>query len=180
MKCCAQESSSTRQVWVSLISMTLLLGPVCVAHSSMGKMLREQDPRFRTHTFYYACMRRLCDAVLLENVPGYRVEVAQSHLGPEWETRHAIIDPRIFGVPCARTRLYIIAWKRSKLEWRQGADMSEIIDILARRVVTCAKACWWMDLPKSQLTKAQAESVTVSKYSRAVGKSSRVPKDWEV
>ena len=125
--------------------------------SAMGKNLKEQDPRFQTHTAYYNSMSQLCDALLIENVPGYDPEVARRHLGAAWNTQHCVLDPRVFGVPCARTRIYILAWRKSKLEWRNEIKIEDVVDAVARKVVATAGACFWQRLPESTLTEAQAQ-----------------------
>lgn len=120
----------------------------------MGKRLGTNDIAFKTHESYYANMSALCDVMLIENVPDYKVDIIQGELGEGWQLKGAVIDPRIFGVPCSRTRLYCIAFNKARATWRPDIVISEVIDALAAKMVSSAKSCFWMDLPRAKLTAA--------------------------
>lgn len=122
----------------------------------MGKRRGVNDVAFKTHEAYYDGVRDEFNALLIENVPNYQISLVQQRLGPKWQTKHAVIDPRNFGIPCARSRLYVLAWRRDSVRWRQDVDLAEALDILSARTVAGAAACFWKnDLPPSSLTPAQ-------------------------
>ena len=84
----------------------------------MGRQTGEDDPRFATHENFYESMKRIHEIMLIENVPEYKVSIAVKHLGSAWELESTVIDPRHFGVPASRARLYILAWRRDKVKRR--------------------------------------------------------------
>ena len=85
----------------------------------------------------------------------YDIEIISKNLGPSFEVRAVRIDPRIFGVPAARARLYALAINKEKVQWAPGFDLLEFIDILTSRVVMSVHSYWWMDLPQSNLSEAE-------------------------
>ena len=121
----------------------------------MGPGEKQNHESYKTHQAYFENIRSGFDVALIENVPQYSETIVKTELGDEWDTTSLVIDPRIFGVPCARTRLYVIAWRKGKVSWRGGVDVLDILDTLAARVTTSAKSCFWMDLPSSSLTPSQ-------------------------
>lgn len=120
----------------------------------MGSKRGTADARYVTHTSYYQ-NKDLFDALLVENVPEYRVEVIKSELGDKWLTKHCILDPRVFGVAAARTRLYCIAYHSERVTWREDVVLEEVIDQLTSSVVATAGSFYWDTLPASILTPNQ-------------------------
>ena len=121
----------------------------------MGLMRGQSDPAFVTHEAYYEHVKKHCDAVLIENVVGYQPSIIRSKLGNEFEVRSTTLDPRCFGIPAARTRLYAICWRKAKVIWRSDVDMNSILDILSSQVGGTYNIFWWKNLPPSSLTPAQ-------------------------
>ena len=81
----------------------------------MGEKKGVECPQFQTHEDYYEEVPDMADVLVLENVPEYETSLVQKKLGPEWDTKGCTIDPRIFGLPVARARIYLIAWKNKKV-----------------------------------------------------------------
>lgn len=64
-------------------------------------------------------MKRISDVMLIENVPEYEKHIIASELGNTWDLdMSAVIDPRIFGIPAARPRLYVLAFNKDKVQPR--------------------------------------------------------------
>ena len=84
----------------------------------MGCQLGLDDPRFLTHRSYYEQMEQIHNILLVENVPEYGSDIPCSELGPSWITEDEVVDPRNFGVPCARARRYFLAWNTDKVKCR--------------------------------------------------------------
>ena len=122
----------------------------------MGKGRRTSDPVFRTHSAYYGAMERMADCLLIENVPEYNQSVVEERLGSEWEVRGVVFDPRVLGLPAARSRRYLYALKKSRVRWNSDIKLEDVIDALTSSVVRDAGMWWWDDLPRSSLTAAQA------------------------
>lgn len=76
-------------------------------------------------------------------------------LGDEWKIVTAVLDPRALGVPASRSRIYAIAWRSSKVQWRPEVHLETVIEALTSRLVADASVFYWMDAPKSTLTPAQ-------------------------
>ena len=81
----------------------------------MGEMKGVECPQFQTHEDYYEQAPFMAAVLVLECVPEYQESLVQKKLGPEWDTKGCTIDPRIFGLPVARARIYLIAWKNKKV-----------------------------------------------------------------
>ena len=103
---------------VGSISYSWDWGPICTIFSKMGGQLGVDDPRFPTHSSYYKQMKRIHSVLLVENVPEYQSDIPSSELGPSWTTEDEVIDPRNFGVPCARARRYFLAYDTDKVKRR--------------------------------------------------------------
>lgn len=121
----------------------------------MGNQKGQSDPVYDTHEKYYENVAQECHATIIENVPEYSPDVIQAELGDEWDMKHAVIDPRVFGVGAARSRLYAICWKKDEVTWRKDVVMEEVIELLTSTVATNASDFYWQQLPKTQLTPAQ-------------------------
>ena len=121
----------------------------------MGDRKKEADPRFQTHEAYYSQFRVASDLLLIENVTEYPPSVAQQHLGADWELRSICVDPRNFGLGIARARVYMLAWRKSKLAWTGPYDtLDEFLQCVAAKHVLTARNYFWQNLPKAQLTPA--------------------------
>ena len=126
-----------------------------MSFSRIGKRHGEDSAAFQTHRAHYASAKKLCNVMIIENVPEYKAEIIERELGKQWSIKHCIIDPRVLGVPACRTRLYAIAWKHAEVNWRNDLIMEDVIEVLTSRVVGNAGAFFWDDLPKTQLRPAQ-------------------------
>ena len=133
----------------------MLLGPVCVSYSLMGKKLGEKDAAFLTHKAYYEQAPKVADVILVENVTEYPPETVSTHLGPEFTLNFCKIDPRLFGLPASRARIFLIAYRHSVVRWRPDVSLDSVLGALVSRVVSTADMYFWMKLPKSILTAAQ-------------------------
>lgn len=132
------------------------LGPVCISFSKIGNRKGTADPAYETHRQYYKKMKTLCEVLIIENVPEYGETHIRDELGPEWGIRSHVIDPRIFGIGAARSRLYAICWKVKTIHWREDVSMEAILEALTASVEFGAGGFFWQDLPKDTLTQAQA------------------------
>ena len=101
-------------------------------------------------------MKKMCHVLLVENVPEYGEVIVASELGPLWSTKSCVIDPRIYGVPASRSRRYIIAWRKSAVQWREDVRLEDIIEVLTSHVVADAGIFFWKECPKTKLSAAQA------------------------
>ena len=121
----------------------------------MGKRRGTGDKAYVTHTKFYQEAAPLHDLVVVENVPQYSPDLVRENLGPSWCVEAVTIDPRQFGIPAARTRTYMIAYKTDRLSWRKGITMQDVIQTLSAKVRAKADVFWWRKLPQSVLTPAQ-------------------------
>ncbi len=91
---------------------------------------------------------------LIENVPEYAVEIIQQQLGPNFEVKGVRLDPRVFGLPAARPRLYALAFDKRHVQWVEGFDLMQFIDALTSQVALTASSYWWSEGLPSKLTPA--------------------------
>lgn len=104
------------------------------------------------------------NALLIENVPEYSPAVVRSELPATWDLKSCVIDPRMFGLPAARARIYLIAWDTTKVFWRSEIQIEDIIEALTARVIKDASIFFWKSCPKSDLTVAQALRLILSMF----------------
>ena len=130
----------------------------------MGKRRGVEDTAFATHESFYKTMSHLCDVLLIENVPEYPVSIIEDHLGTEWGIKHAILDPRAFGVPASRARLYALCWRKACVRWREEIVVEEMLDLFTAQVVSDASLFYWKKLPASVLTPSQAALLFIARF----------------
>ena len=106
-------------------------------------------------------MARLYDVFLIENVPEYKEEIPARELGPEFSTKSVVLDPRVFGLPTARSRRYVIAWRKSAVHWRTEVKLEEVLEALTAHLVADAGIFFWQDHPEANLSAAQAGCETI-------------------
>ena len=72
----------------------------------MGQRKQTNGKSWKLHKRHYKRLRKSkFGVVLIENVPEYEVELVKSELtedGQHWKFDSCKLDPRIFGVGCAR------------------------------------------------------------------------------
>eukprot|EP00438_Fugacium_kawagutii_P000869 Skav215100 [mRNA] locus=scaffold899:136949:138049:- [translate_table: standard] len=132
-----------------------VLGPVCVDFSLIGNKKRKDGPSYKLHKAYYKTVKKLYEAFILENVAEYSVAIIRSELGPNWEVKSVILDPRVFGHAACRARVYAICFNTEKVAWVDRISMEGVIEVLTASVAADASIFWWQRLPKSTLTPGQ-------------------------
>ena len=105
-----------------------------MSFSLMGKRLGTKAVEWKTHEALYSEVCPKEDIQVIENVPEYGVQLAMQKLGPNFEAKSMVVDPRVLGMPASRARIYIIAWKKAKLQWTQGFDLLEFMDCITSKV----------------------------------------------
>lgn len=132
-------------------------GPPCVSFSMMGNRLQTKDVQFETHEAMYENISPNVDIQIIENVPeyeekGYEQSLACQKLGEDFDGKSFKIDPRVLGLPTARARVYILAWKKAKFSWSPDFSLMEFLDVVTSQVTLDASEYWWMDIPRTKLT----------------------------
>jgi site-specific DNA-cytosine methylase len=108
-------------------------GTICVSFSKAGTRRGTNHPVFKLHQRYFQKMCACNNALLIENVPEYSPAVVRSELPATWDLKSCVIDPRIFGLPAARSRIYLVAWDTTKVFWRSEIQIEDIIEALTAR-----------------------------------------------
>ena len=74
--------------------------------SKMGKKQGIHGKSWKLHKRFYRRLRKSnFRVVVIENVPEYMLELVKNELnkrGQQWSFDSCVIDPRIFGMGCAR------------------------------------------------------------------------------
>lgn len=122
----------------------------------MGKREKTNSVVFETHESLYNNVTPGVDIQIIENVTEYPYELVKKKLGPGWGSKSIQIDPRIFGLPAARTRRYVIAWKQATVEWSKDFCLNRMLDSITSQVRMDTLKYWWMRLGCSKLTPGEA------------------------
>ena len=124
-------------------------------YSMMGKRKMMDDPLFICHERYYQQAGYLADLLIVENVPQYKPELVRQKLGNAWTVKHCIIDPRLFGLPAARSRIFLLCYKHKRVTWRKEVSLETVLSALTSQVTADASMYLWRKLPPSALSKAK-------------------------
>ena len=117
-----------------------IAGPPCPPWSKMGNQLGIDDVRFGVHQAWVADVRRRQPwLVIFENVIGYPIALLRENLGDLYELDAAIVDPRSFGIPMGRARIYVALRLKGRMKW-VGKPLAEALGDLAVRTVMNADA----------------------------------------
>lgn len=123
----------------------------------MGNCEGEDDPVFQVHQKYYEEAPSFADIIFLENVVEYKLQqTASSQLGPQWSVQALSVDPRLFGLGCARARTYGIAIKKSMHTWSKSITLTSVIEALKAQPMMKADDFFFLTkVPTMKLTDAQ-------------------------
>ena len=122
----------------------------------MGGRLCDQHPCIKTHKKHYKEAKKRNRILIIENVTEYSVDLVMEELGPQWACVHTRLDPRVFGLPVARARLYIIAYRCDLVQWTGPLDLDGFMALFAGQCMMSARNLFWMNLPKTVLSNAEA------------------------
>ena len=126
---------------------------MCIHYSPMGKREKDQGQQHVTHTcFYRETKKSKTQCLIIENVSEYSEQLVQRELGSDWKIMSARMDPRCFGLPCCRTRLFMICYRWKEVRWVAPFSLGVFLTCLLRRVVMTAADYFYKDLPPSQLS----------------------------
>ena len=127
-------------------------GPPCTPFSAMGNRTGEQHKAYESHLKFYDNIKSQADLIILENVTEYDEKTAAELLGTAWKTKSLCLDPRLFGCPTARARIFIAAWRPAMLTWNKSFDFAEVISAMKARPVMSIEKYFWKTLPKENLS----------------------------
>lgn len=135
--------------------MRLLSGPVCTSFSLIGKREGTKGIAYKTHQSYFKEIPKTSNVLLLENVAEYPESIVQHELGPAWSLQSCRIDPRCFGAPASRTRVYMIVYKHDEVTWRSDVTLNSVLSALTSRLVATCSMYFWQRLPATVLTDSE-------------------------
>ncbi|CAE7219727.1 unnamed protein product [Symbiodinium sp. CCMP2592] len=102
-------------------------GPPCPPWSRFGCRRGESDIRHRAHDAWVSlCRQEEPDLILFENVVGYKLELLDKNFADKYRVLPEILDPRLFGAPMSRPRVYSLLVHKS-LDWK-GTEASWLLD----------------------------------------------------
>ena len=123
----------------------------------MGERNGTNDVVFKVHEKYYKVVGFYADLLVLENVVEYKMETtASQHLGDEWSVKAFSVDPRLFGLGCARARTYGIAIRKSKLVWSTKISIEKVLEALKQQPLMQADDFFFLHkTPQRKLTDSE-------------------------
>ena len=166
--CCATacQTNNAKPTWVlsggCCVASIGSTGPVCISYSLMGNRGLEKDPCMKTHKKHYKEFKKFSKLLIIENVSEYSVPLVEEELGELWTLKVTRLDPRLFGLPVARARLYIIAFRNDELQWVSDLTLDDFVAMLSSECVMSARNLFWMTTQEKELTTAE---VTKLQYS---------------
>lgn len=102
-------------------------GPPCPPWSRFGCRRGESDRRHRAHDAWVAlCRQEEPELILFENVVGFKLHLLNRNFADKYLVLPEILDPRLFGVPMSRPRIYCLLVHK-RLDWK-GAEASWLLD----------------------------------------------------
>ncbi|CAL1146494.1 unnamed protein product [Cladocopium goreaui] len=125
----------------------------------MGNRGCDKDPCMKTHRKQYKEFKKLCQLLCIENVCEYSVPLVKSELGPQWTVMFTRLDSRLFGVPVARARLYLLAFRNDVLQWASDLTLDDFVAMMSSECVMSARNLFWMSAPEKELTNAEAKNL---------------------
>lgn len=129
----------------------------------MGLRGRENDPVYATHEQFYSLSRNDGTKImLLENVPEYEMDkMVHSYMGSKWKVATACVDPRHFGLGCARPRRYGIAWDTTKVCWRKNMSFEAILTSMFAQPMMDALSYFTQKAQPATLTESEDTSIVI-------------------
>lgn len=125
----------------------------------MGKGLRTKDKTYATHTMHYELVEQEGhDLAIIENVAEYSEEHAKHGLPEDWVSESVVVDPRLFGQGTARTRRYIVLYRKGSVQQNGGISIQEVLECLKAQPTLGAMDYYWKekaDCPSAPLTQSQ-------------------------
>ena len=119
----------------------------------MGNREKEHGVQHQTHVAYYRHVRESGTSVaVIENVPEYEEKVVKNELGKGWDLTSVRLDPRCFGLGCARARVFMLCWRTDKVRWVSPFTLQSFVGVLLSRAVMKAGDYFFLDLPKVKLS----------------------------
>ena len=93
-----------------------------------------EDGRWKVHEAHIsACRASRPDIIVIETVLGFPVETIARRYGYS-EFRWAILDPRDFGLPIGRPRIYLVL-TGERVKWRTDTSLADLLALLGCHVV---------------------------------------------
>lgn len=122
----------------------------------MGKGLGTRDTTWSCHkTLYDIVKDEEHDVAIIENVAAYTEKHATQCLNADWGCVSHVIDPRLFAQGCARTRRYLVLWRKSTVEWLPGMVFGDVLESLTKATSLSADDYFWKQLPPTELPPKQ-------------------------
>lgn len=131
-------------------------GPPCVAWSRMGKQNGKNHECWSAHCAWMRQRKQSTSWVtILENVTEYSIDlIRDSFPPPQYEIKHVKLDPRLFGIPASRARLYAVILDTRYVVWSSDDSLNQWVRKLCSSVVMSADVFWFKDLPRDNLSAA--------------------------
>ena len=121
----------------------------------MGKREKAESVVYHTHRAYFKKYKKKVDLMLVENVTEYGQSHVQKELGDEFGIQSTYLDPRVFGLGVARSRVFLLCWRKTCLRWVAPWSLNEFVSAFVAEPTLTARNYFWQRHPEAQLTPAE-------------------------
>jgi site-specific DNA-cytosine methylase len=134
------------------------MGPPCVAHSPAGKRQKFDDPRTKCHDVAYSIADQCdYDLVFVENVEGYPMEEETQKVS-KFDWKYAVVDPRKFGYPMARTRKVAVGVNKKTTCWLDATStLDDLVAPFYMKIAQPDLAALYYVMPADDILKQYGE-----------------------
>ena len=107
-----------------------IAGPPCPPWSRMGRRRRHMDMRFAPHQVWIRWALEIQPhCIIFENVEAYDLQILVANFDAQtWSLQACVLDPRVFGMPLARPRLYCVITLRRSTVWNTTLPLHVLLE----------------------------------------------------
>jgi site-specific DNA-cytosine methylase len=121
-------------------------GPPCIFWSRIGKGEGTDAVEYKVHEAWHAPRAFRQEPIfIMENVVEYPESLIIESLGDLYDIRVCRFDPRHFGLPAARPRVYAVGVHRAKAKWKTEDSLATMLSPLCAKLQACADIYYFME-----------------------------------
>lgn len=144
-----------------LLPRPIFEGAPCVCWSMMGSRTEEEHAAYVSHVQWQKQRRLAATAMIIfENVPEFNMSILDESFPRDRYQIHSVkIDPRLFGLPVARPRLYALILDSHQVRWEFAGTLGDFVQNLTCQIAMPMECFFWQSLPPVDLSAAKAKNL---------------------